>query len=70
VAPTKFDPKRETKLFIFLKENFNIIENTLVENELVDLYRDDLKINLIDQSQKNESNELNIIKEVKTFDFE
>jgi hypothetical protein len=57
-------------MFIFLKENFNTIESTLVENELVDLYRDDLKINYIDRTQKNESSELNIIKEIKSFDFE
>ncbi len=41
-----------------------------MENELVDLYGDDLKINYIDRSQKNESSELNIIKEIKSFDFE
>ena len=57
-------------MFIFLKENFGQIESTLVENELVDLYRDDLKINYVDWNQKNESTELNIIKEVKSFDFE
>lgn len=36
----------------------------------MDLFRDDLKIVQAEVGQKTESNELNIIKEVKSFDYE
>lgn len=54
---------------MFIKESFNSIENALVENEIVYLYKNPLKSNSVDEWSGDNKKQVSI-KEIKSMDYE
>lgn len=66
----EIEKKQEERLINFLNEIFSCFEEALIDNEIMDVYRDDLIIGNFDGNKAEQGTELSIIKELKSFEFE
>ena len=66
----EIDKKQDERLISFLSEIFPFFEEALIDNEIMDVYRDDLIIGNSDGNKVEQGTELSIIKELKSFEFE
>jgi ABC-type uncharacterized transport system auxiliary subunit len=57
-------------LLIFLKDVFLFFEESLIDNEIVNVYKNDLLVEEIENENKEGATELSIIKELKSFEYE